>query len=274
MRSLFVAVAVAYLVILAGLYLVQRKLLYFPDPRRPLPAEAGVPEMRAVTLRTADGLDIVAWWRPPTDGGQPVILFLHGNAGHLGVRAFKIRPMLDRGWGVLLPAWRGYSGNPGSPTEAGLYEDGRAALRFLERQGIDPSRLAFYGESLGGGVAVQLATETEPGAMVLEAPFTSVPDVAQPRFPFAPARLLVKDRFNSLAKITSVTVPLLIVHGVQDEIVPVRYGRRLFEAARQPKTARFIEGAGHNDLYAFGTEGIVLQFVGDALVHARQDHSG
>ena len=261
MRSLLISVAIAYAVIVVGMYLLQRKLMYFPDPHRPAPAAFGVPTMQPVRVPTADGLDLLAWWSAPARPEAPVVLFLHGNAGHIGVRAFKVKPYLDRGWGVLLLAWRGYSGNAGSPTEDGLYEDGRAALRFLDRQGIAADRLALYGESLGSGTAVQLATETRVGALALEAPFSSIADVARKRFFYLPVSLLLRDRFESIRKIGRVTAPVLVVHGVRDGVVPVEYGRRLFEAANEPKSGHFLERAAHNDLYEHGTGEIVIDFL-------------
>jgi len=258
--------AAIYVLVLGALYLLQRSLMYFPDRTRPAPAAFGVGEMAAVTLATADGLDLVAWWRAPEAEGGPVVVFFHGNAGHIGNRGFKVRPFLDQGWGVLLTTWRGYSGNAGRPTEQGLYSDGRAALGFLEAQGIDRAHVVLYGESLGSGVAVQMAFEAEAaggavGAVVLEAPFTSAGDVGARQYPIFPIRYLIRDRFDSLAKIGRVRAPLLIVHGERDSIVTPAFGRRLLEAANQPKEGRFIPGAGHNNLFEFGAAAVVVDFI-------------
>lgn len=261
MKLILLLIAGAYVAFVGALYLFQRGVIYHPDRTRPQPAEYGVPEMRAVTLETEDGLELLAWWRPAHDETRPVLVFLHGNAGHIGYRAEKLRPYLDRGWGVLLTAWRGYSGNPGSPTERGLYADGRAALAFLRERAIPPSRQVAYGESLGAAVAVELALETRFGAVVLEAPFTSIADVAQGMYPFVPVRPLVRDRFDSISKISRIRSPLLVIHGEDDDIIPVRYGRRLFAAANDPKAAHFVPGAGHNDLQGFGIAEVVVEFV-------------
>jgi len=190
-----------------------------------------------------------------------VLVYLHGNAGSLAHRASKVWPYLDRGWGVLLVAWRGYSGNPGRPTEEGLYRDGRAAVGFLDRQGIAPNRIVLYGESLGSGVAVQLATERTPGALVLEAPFSSLVDAGAAHYPIFPVRWVVRDRFDSLAKIGAARAPVLVMHGERDQVVPVGLGRRLLDAAREPKQGVFVPQAGHNDLYDFGAAEAVIAFV-------------
>lgn len=228
---------------------------------RPEPAAWGVPGMTAVTLHTEDGLALLAWWKPPHAPDRPVIVFFHGNAGHIGYRGAKLRMFLDRGYGVLLPAWRGYSGNPGTPHEAGFYADGRAALRFLDQQNVPNRRRVFYGESLGGAVAVELAAAGAGGAMVLEAPFTSLPEVAAAHYPIFPARQLVRDRFDSEAKIGRVRIPLLVVHGERDRVVPVRFGRALLAAANEPRDGAFIANAGHNDLYMYGAAGRVTGFI-------------
>lgn len=262
---MLISVAIAYAIVVAGMYFLQRNLMYFPGSFRPSPAAFGVPQMRAETVRTSDGLDLLSWWSPPVRSGLPVVAFFHGNAGHLGVRAFKVRPFLERGWGVLLLAWRGYSGNGGSPTEDGLYDDGRAALRFLAAKGIKAENVAIYGESLGSGVAVQVATEARVGALVLEAPYSSIADVAQERFFYLPVKVLLRDHFESIRKIGRVTAPVLIVHGERDAVIPVEFGKKLFRAARAPKTGRFIDRAGHNDLYEFGAASIVNEFLIDVF---------
>ena len=252
--------AVLYLAPLAVLYFMQRSMIYHPDPTRPEPAAWNVPDMSSVTLRTDDDLSLLAWWKPPADG-RPVIVFFHGNGGHIGYRGSKVRGFLDRGYGVLLVAWRGYGGNEGKPTEAGLYADGHGALRFLDQQGIGKKKIVLYGESLGSGVAVELASRGAGQILVLEAPFTSLAAAAADRFPLFPVRWLIHDRFDSQSKIGKVTLPLLIIHGEADMVLPVSLGRALLEKANEPKKGVFIQKAGHNNLYDFGAGGIVLAFL-------------
>lgn len=253
--------AAAYGAAIGAGFVAQRHFIYFPDGIRPEPDRAILPHIEPVTLETADGLSLLAWHQAPRRQGAPTLVYFHGNARHMGVRAEKLAPYLEAGFGGLLTSWRGFSGNPGRPSEQGLYDDGRAALRFLERAGVPPARTILYGESLGTGVAVQLATEMRPAAVVLEAPYTSIPDVAAWRVPIAPVKPLIIDRFDSLAKIASVRAPLLVVHGEHDTTIPVRFGRTLFEAANDPKQGVFIEGAGHLDLYDHGMAGIVVDFL-------------
>ena len=258
----FLAYACAGYSVMAGfMFVAQRRMMYHPDTSAPVLDMAGVPEMSAVTLMTADGLELLAWHRAPVVEGLPTLVYLHGNAGHIGHRGGKVKPYLDAGYGVLLVSWRGYGGNPGSPTEEGLYHDARAALDFLEAQGVPPGRIVVYGESIGSGPAVQVATEREIGALVLEAPLTSAADVAQRHYWYLPARYLVLDRYESLAKIGRVKAPLFIFHGERDRVVPVDMGRSLLAAASEPKDARFFAGADHNNLYEFGAADAVIDFL-------------
>jgi fermentation-respiration switch protein FrsA (DUF1100 family) len=276
MTNFITVAAVVYVVLVAALYVFQRNIMYFPDTSVPSPVHSGVPEMQPVTLETEDGLKLLGWYRAVE--GQPVVVYFHGNAGNIGARGFKVRPYLDAGFGVLLVSYRGYGGNRGSPTEEGLYADGRAALNFLEFQGVAPERTVLYGESLGTGVAVQLASELAPenpvAAVVLEAPLTSVGDVAAHHYPFVPARWLVKDHFDSAAKIAGVEAPVLIIHGEKDRTIPVKFGRMLFEAAAEPKESRWLEGGDHNDLYDFGAAQVVVEFLNRRLGASGREGAG
>lgn len=239
----------------------QRSLTYYPDRTRPTPAESDVPELEPVTLETEDGLSLLAWYAPPHEARTPSLIYFHGNAGHIGMRGFKVRAYLNAGLGVLLTTWRGYSGNPGTPTEDGLYADGRAARAFLRARGCGDAQQVLYGESLGTGVAVHLARESSPAALVLEAPYSSVVDIASGRFPLLPVGPLIADRFDSAAKIGRVAAPLLIVHGERDRTIPVRLARKLFKRAREPKEGVFIPEADHADLPEFGLPTYVLEFL-------------
>ena len=260
MARISVIVVIGYGAIVALAYLFQRSMLYFPGGALPSPARAGLAEMATMALTTEDGLSLVAWYKAPADGGAVIVLF-HGNAGTIADRAFKARPLLDAGFGLLLVEYRGYGGNPGSPSETGLYADGHAALKFLDGQGIGADRIVLYGESLGCGVAVELATTQPFAALVLEAPFTSVPDVGASHYPYLPVRWLAKDRFASIDKIGRIEAPLLLIHGERDNVVPIRFGRRLFAAAPEPKSALFVPAAGHNDLYDHGVAASVIEFL-------------
>lgn len=262
MSTVLGVVVALYLAILALLFLMQRSLLFVPNRQRPELAEAGLdPEVRPIELLTTDGLRLLAWYRPPPGNPGAVLLYLHGNAGHIGHRADRVRPYLDAGFGVLLVEYRGYGGNPGQPSEAGFYTDARAALDFLAQQGVTPARIVLYGESLGTGVAVQMAVECECGALVLEAPFTSVVAVAQSRYWMFPVRHLVLHKFDSLSKIARVHCPVFMMHGERDRVIPIRYGRELFEAASEPKDAKWFAEGNHTNFDEFGGPAAVLGFL-------------
>ena len=179
-------------------------------------------------------------------------------------RASKVQPYLDAGYGVFLVGYRGYGANPGKVTEKGLYDDAVAALSYLKSKGITQGNIILYGESLGTGIAVHLAEERTPAALVLEAPFSSIADVAQARMPLLPVKYLLLDRFESTSKIVSVTAPTLIVHGAHDGTIPLRFGQKLFAVAREPKTMHVYAEAGHNDLYEHGMATLVIDFLGAA----------
>ena len=265
MIGIVATVAGAYLLALGLLFVLQRQLLYYPSAERPSLESAGLEgRMRSLRLNTADGLELVAWYAAAAEG-RPTVVYFHGNAGHIGYRADKVRPYLAAGLGVLLLEYRGYGGNPGRPDEEGLYADARAALDFLDGAGVAAERRVLYGESLGSAVAVQMAVEGAAGAVVLEAPFTSVPEVGQSKFPIFPVRWLARDRLDSLAKIGAIGAPVLVLHGEQDQIVPIRFGRALFAAANDPKEMRSFPAAGHEDLDAHGVAEAVLDFLGRHL---------
>ena len=250
----------AYATMVGGLFLFQRQLLYFPDRTRPELAGLGSIGVREVKLSTDDGLSLLSWYLPAR-AGRPVIAYFHGNGGHIGYRAERMRRFAHNGFGVLMLEYRGYGGNPGTPTEEGLYADAAAALDFLLRDGITPNGLVLYGESLGSGVAVYQAAQREIGALILEAPFTSVAEIAQYHYSFVPASLLLRDRFDSLSRIGNVKAPILLLHGDRDRVVPVRFGRALFEAASEPKVFWFSPEAGHEDLARFGALDAVAAFL-------------
>ena len=250
----------AYAALVGGLFVFQRQLLYLPDRTRPELLGLEQLGVRETALATEDGLSLLSWYLPPRPG-RPVIAYFHGNGGHIGYRVERLLRFGREGYGVLMPEYRGYGGNPGTPSETGFYADGRAALAFLDREGVAADRLVLYSESLGSGVAVALAVEHEVAALVLEAPFTSVAEVAQSHFPYVPASRMVVDRFDSLSRISKVKAPILVLHGERDRIVPVRYGRALLAAAPEPKEGWFAPEAGHEDLARYGSLDAVVAFI-------------
>lgn len=214
-------------------------------------------DMQEIPLHTVDGLDIYAWYKP-AQGHKPVILYLHGNAGHLGHRMRLVRQFLTAGFGVLMLEYRGYGGNRGKPTEQGLYTDGRTALQYVQAQ--QPESIVLFGESLGTGVATQLAMEFPICALVLQAPYTSLTAVARYHYPWVPISLM--DKFDSLARIHQIHAPVLILHGQLDKVVPFSHGKVLYEKAHHPKEFRAFPDRGHHDLrdesYAHTVEKFII----------------
>lgn len=246
LKSVLLIALACYVGLVALMYVVQRALMYFPYAERMAPADADFPQAAEVELKTADGVRVFAWTVPPKPG-RPVIVYFHGNGGSLAHRVLRFRRLVDDGTGLVALSYRGYGGSQGSPTEDGLIADGRAALDFA-RATYPDAKILLWGESLGTGVAVAIAAETDVAAVILEAPFTSAADVAFSAYPFIPVSLLMKDQFRSDGRIGKVRAPLLIMHGARDRVVPYRLGERLFALANEPKQfVRFADG-GHEDL--------------------------
>jgi len=266
LRSMLIGAVILYLMVLTILFFMQRSMLYVRTTERPMLNIATLePKREIVCLNTPDGLPLRAWYFRASTAGAPVVLYLHGNAGDIGNHIPWAKFLIDAGYGVLALEYRGYGGNPGSPTEAGLYDDARSAFAFLKQQGIADSRVVLFGESLGTGIAVQMATEHDIGAMILRSPYTSIPDVAATQLWYFPVRWLVRDRFDSLSKIAGIHAPLMVFHGEADTLIPMALGRRLYDAAPGPKTWLAVPGAGHNDVQTRDAEHAVLVFLRQAV---------
>ena len=240
------SVALISVGILVAVYWMQRWLIYHPQPEPvELPSAQHYPGLRDIRLTTSDGVELHAWYWP-VDSHGPAVLFLHGNGGDRSGRISLVQSLQERGYSVLALDYRGYGGSGGSPTEIGLYADAEAAAEWLVDAGH--TQLVYLGESLGTGVAVELARRRPPAALILEAPFDSLVKTAQYHFPWLPVSLLLRDRFESATKVADMPVPLLVIHGDFDEVVPQPRGVALFEAAQKPKTWVPVAEAGHNDL--------------------------
>ena len=271
MQPWLLTVAVMLALALLGLFLLwyrQRQLIYFPSQSVPA-AAAVLPGAQEVAFDTEDGLRLRGWFVPAA--GEPsglTVLVLNGNGGNRAHRAPLAAALSRAGLAVLLFDYRGYGGNPGTPTETGLLADARAARAYLASQpDVDPGRLAYLGESLGTGVAVALAAEEPPLALVLRSPFTSLVDMGRLHYPVLPVGLLLWDRYPSLERIGRVAAPVLVVAGERDSLVPVAQSRRLYEAAAEPKRFVLIAGADHNDYALLAGErfiGEVVRFLHDA----------
>lgn len=235
----------------AGLWAVQDHLIYFPDTAPPpSPISLGLTRVEERRLVTQDGLDILAWRLHAASPGAPVVLYLHGNGGSLLHRAARVQRFQQQGWGALFVQWRGYGGNPGRPDEAGLAHDALAGLRSLRAEGVSAARIAVWGESLGTGLAIRLAAEHpgEIGALVLESPYTSLLDLARRHYPILPAGLLLRDHFDSAARIGAVGAPMLMLLGGADTLIPPGMSRDLASRATAPVEIWEAPGAGHNEI--------------------------
>jgi uncharacterized protein len=248
-----------YLGVLGTLYVYQRVLLYPGSGRQTTAAEAQLAGFADAIVATPDGERLVAWWKPP-EPGKALLLYFHGNAGSLWNRRARARALTQTGRGLLMVSYRGYSGSTGSPTEDGLRIDARAAHDWVASR-YEPSRVVLYGESLGTGVAVRLATERRVAGLVLDAPYTSTADVASLVYWFVPVTWLMRDQYRSLDIIGRVRAPILVLHGERDEVIPFSLGERLYAAAPEPKRFVRLPDVGHSRVL----EGGGLEAVDDFL---------
>jgi uncharacterized protein len=251
---------VGYLVGLAVLFFVQRSFVFpIPQKIRTTPEAAGFPEAEEHFLTTADDEKIIVW-HVPARLGHAVILYFPGNGDFLAGSASRFRAMTSDGTGLVALSYRGYAGSTGQPSERGLLLDAAAAYAFTSAR-YSADRIVAWGFSLGTGVAVALAAGQPVGKLILEAPYTSVADVAALRFRIVPVRWLMRDQFRSDERITRVTAPLLIMHGARDSTIPIGFGERLFSLAHEPKQfARFPEG-GHDNLGNYGAIETARDFI-------------
>ena len=259
MTSIIIAIVGIYIAVVAAAYVRQRGMMYFPDALRIAPEEVEA-DASEIIFTSGDATELVAWFRAP-EPGEPTVLYFPGNAGSIAWRSERMKYLAAKGYGYLFLNYRGYGGSGGSPTEEGLIADGLAAYQELIRRGIDGNRIFLFGESLGAAVAVQVASQREVKAVVLEAPFTSAVDVAVKTYPYLPARLLMKDRFESVNHIKFIAAPLLIVHGELDQVVPFALGEKLYQDALEPKFFMAVRDAGHNELDIASVRARVEQFI-------------
>jgi uncharacterized protein len=260
------AVVVTVTVLLSLAWALQRRLIYFPGPGPVPPAASVLPGAQDVAFQTEDGLRLAGWF-VPAPGGVPraTVLVLNGNAGDRSDRAPLAAALARSGLSVLLFDYRGYGGNPGSPTETGLAADARAARHYLlSLPDVRPERIVYLGESLGAAVAVGLAAEHPPAALVLRSPFPSLADVGRRHYPYLPVGALLKDRYDALAPIRAVRCPVVVVAGGADDIVPAGLSRRLYDAAAEPKRYVELPGAGHNDPVLAAGDRLVREVVAAA----------
>lgn len=262
-----VLLAVLYLGVVTTAFFIQRSLQYFPDPVDRAP-EADGPPIQVVHLTTKDGEHLIAWYLPP-QAGKPVMLFFNGNGGGLLTQKHRWRRIAKAGVGFFAVGYRGYAGSSGHPTEAGLHMDAEAAYAWLAAR-YRPGDIVIHGYSLGSGMAVPLAAQHPSRALILEAPFSSASDVAAIKTPWLPTRIMLRDRYMNSDWIGRVHVPVLVVHGDVDSVIPFELGLKLYGLANPPKQFVRMPGSDHNTLVRDGLYPHIWAFLGvDAGEDAR-----
>jgi fermentation-respiration switch protein FrsA (DUF1100 family) len=262
-----------YAVVVGAAWLGQRHLMYVPNPQRVAPLAVGLADVEEKVLEAPDGARLIAW-RAPARPGWPTLLYFHGNAGNLAGRADRLRRYQRQGFGVMMLSWRGYGGSTGKPTEANNVADALLAYDVLIASGVRAEDIVLYGESLGSGVAVQLAGLRPVGAVVLDSPYTSIVDVALLTYPYLPVRPLLIDRYESDRHIGKVSAPVLVLHGERDAVIPARMGRELYDKVPGPKELVLFPHGGHVDLDEHGAVEIVAKWVARVLGAPRAKPGG
>ena len=238
------SVILAYIIIVLFTYFYQRKLLYHPSENNYIGDEIKF-KYKEVFIEVDKDIKLKSWFLEKDTKKNKTILYFHGNAGDLTNRVHKLNELSKLNINILLISWRGFSGNPGKPTEKNLYNDARKSVEWLNKTGIENKNIILYGESLGTGVATELGQDNSFSGIVLESPFTSVADAAKIYYPYLPVDLLIKDRYDSLKKIKNINTPILVMHGKKDDVVPFTMGMELFEKANKPKFSYFPENDNH-----------------------------
>ena len=236
--------ALAYFLNVISIYFFQRNLLYHPSENNYSGDKLTV-SIEKIKIKNDDNIELLAWYHEKDIENYKTILFLHGNAGSLENRIHKINHFNDMDVNFLIISWRGFSGNKGKPTEQGLYEDARSAVRWLKSKGVLENNIIIYGESLGTGVATEIAQNTKFAGIILESPFTSMIDAAKDKYPYLPVKFLLKDKYESDKKIKNIISPILVMHGEVDKIVPFWMGEKIFQLANEPKYSYFSKYDDH-----------------------------
>lgn len=267
--KLAIGLFAVYAVIAVAAFVLQRRLMYFPDPERVSPKSFNLAGVTERVIDAPDGARLISWYAPAAPG-QPTILYFHGNGGSLASRSERVRRYVSRGYGVLMLSYRGYSGSTGSPSESANVADAKLAYDALIKDGVEPDDIIVYGESLGSGVAVQVAADREVGGLALDAPYTTIVDVAVLAYPYLPVRPFVFDRYETVKYLPRVKAPLLVLHGEADQVIPVEMGKAVYAAANAPKEIATFPRAGHSDHHLHGSYDVLFRWI-DALTEARAD---
>ena len=239
-----IGILVIYSSVLIILYIFQRSLMYHPDENNNFGDKLEV-KIEKVKITTSDNIDLLGWFHKKDLKNLKTIVYFHGNAGKLENRIYKLNYFKEMDVNFLIIAWRGFSGNNGKPSEKGLYEDGKSAILWLKKLGLLEEDIIIYGESLGTGIATELAQNNNYAGLILETPFTSMIEAAKNFYPYIPVGLLLKDKYKNDKKILDINIPLLVMHGEADQIVPFWMGKKIYEMANQPKYSYFTKFDDH-----------------------------
>jgi len=242
--NIFGLILIAYLIVTLGLYIFQRKLLYYPNFNSHIKGDGLSHSFENINIKTKDNINLKGWFHLK-DLKKKTILFFHGNAGTLDNRIYKLNFLGNLDVNFLIIAWRGFSENKGEPTEKGLYEDAKTAITWLKDKGIKEENIIIYGESLGTGVATEIAQNKNFAGVILETPFTSMVNVGKTKYPFFPVSFLLKDKYESDKKIKNIKSPIFIMHGEVDKIVPFWMGEKMYKLANEPKYSYFSKYDDH-----------------------------
>ena len=234
------SIIIAYIVVIIFVYFYQRNLLYHPSENN-YQNDTIQFNHQEIFIKVNNEIKLKSWIINKDLKNFKTLVFFHGNAGDLSNRIYKLNELDKLNINILLISWRGFSGNEGYPTEKNLYEDAEAAIKWLNKKKVSNSQIILYGESLGTGVAVEIASKNNFNSIILESPFTSIENSAKIYYPYLPVSFLLKDRYDSISKIKKINSPILIMHGRKDDIVPFFMGKKLFEKANSPKDSYFTD---------------------------------
>ena len=240
----FIGIIIIYTSVLIVLFIFQRNLMYHPNENNYFGDKLEV-EIEKVKITTSDNLNLLGWFHNKDLKKFKTIVYFHGNAGNLENRIYKLNHFKNMDVNFLIIAWRGFSGNNGKPSEKGLYEDGKSTIEFLKNLGVNEKDIIIYGESLGTGIATEIAQNDKFAGLILETPFTSMVAAAKNFYPYIPVGLLLKDKYKNDKKIKNINIPLLVMHGEADQIVPFWMGKKIYEIANQPKYSHFTKYDDH-----------------------------
>ena len=242
--ELIIGIIAIYLIVLIFLFFFQRNLMYHPDENNYSGDNLEV-EIEKVRIQTTDNISLLGWFHKKDLKKFKTIVYFHGNAGSLENRIHKLNHFKNMDVNFLIIAWRGFSGNLGKPSEDALYEDGKSAINWLKNQGLSDNDLIIYGESLGTGIATEISQNKKYAGLILETPFTSMVAAAKSFYPYIPVSLILKDKYKNDEKIKNINIPVLVMHGEKDQIVPFSMGKKMFDLANDPKSSYFTKHDDH-----------------------------